>query len=510
MGTASKLSSLDASFLYMETPEMPMHVGSLSLFKRPKGDDGDFFEAFKAQIEDRLDLAPILRRKLATTVLDIDHPSWVEDEQFDINRQIFRASLPAPGDLATLRRIVGWMHAKLLNRARPLWEFYVFDDVVGGQVGLYVKLHHSLIDGGAGVALSQIVYDATATPAPRRKASASPDEPSKTPRRDMAASALGTFVNLWQRPFGGEAVPISLPRTGKTDFGSVLVDHALAQAEVGIKATMAIPAMISAAGKVLPDLLDLNKIKNLPKLIPPSTPINKSISSERAFGTATIDMTRAKAVAKASGGKLNDVVLAMSSGVLRRYLTTVDALPDKPLSAAIPISLREEGNADANNQAFAMTCGIATDIADPKERIATIIADSTKAKAMISPLKDIIPSFTNASMLGAPMAMQVMALLYSRSNISDVLPPTANVIISNVPGPKVSLYAAGAQMQHLWPVSIPTHGMALNITVQGYRDQLEFGLIAGANVLPDVQSLADMLEDELVALEEAYGLKQAA
>ena len=487
---------------------MPMHVGSLSLFQLPDGYDGDFFEAFKAQLADRLDLAPMLLKKLAPTLLDLDHPSWVPDEQFDINRHVFRGSIPQPRDMPTLRRIVGWMHAKLLNRARPLWEFYVFENLPGNQAGIYAKLHHCLIDGGAGVALSQIVYDLSANPKPRKKTdAASPEvDPPQGRKRDVAASIMDTYATLWVRPFNKEvaANPISIKRTGNTDLGSVLLDHFADQVEVGMKAVAALPAMIKSAGDILPGLLNIETIKNLPAMVPPSTPFNKAISSERAFGTVTLSMTRCKAVGKAAGGKLNDVVLALSSGMLRRYLISINALPDKPLSAAIPISLREEGNTDTNNQAFAMTCQIATDIADPKKRLETIIVESSKAKAMVSPLKDFVPHFTNASTLGAPMAMQVMALLYGRSGLSDVLPPTANVIISNVPGPPIPLYVASAQMLHLWPVSIPTHGMSLNITVQGYQDMLEFGLIAGANIFPDVQGLADMFEEELVALEQAF------
>jgi diacylglycerol O-acyltransferase / wax synthase len=514
MGQAVRLSSLDASFLYIETPEMPMHVGSLALFQLPDGYDGDFFETFKAQIADRLDLAPMLLKKLAPTLLDLDHPSWVVDDQFDINRHIFRGALSEPRDMGTLRRIVGWMHAKLLNRARPLWEFYVFENLPNNQVGIYAKLHHSLIDGGAGVALSQIVYDVTPNPKPRKKRDAAHETSGtgQTSRTAVAASAIDTFATMWVRPFNKEAGanPIAMKRTGKTDLGSVLLDHLVDQVEVGMKTVAAMPSMLKTAGDFLPSILNIETIKKLPAMIPPSTPFNKAISSERSFGTITLSMKRCKAVGKAAGGKLNDVVLALSSGMLRRYLLDIGALPDKPLSAAIPISLREEGNTDTNNQAFAMTCQIATDIADPKARLETIIVESTKAKAMVSPLKDFIPQFTNASVLGAPMAMQVMSLLYGRSGLSDVLPPTANVIISNVPGPPIPLYVAGMVMLHLWPVSIPTHGMSLNITVQGYQDMLEFGLIAGANIFPDVQVLANMFEDELVALENAFELAVAA
>jgi diacylglycerol O-acyltransferase / wax synthase len=513
MNDAVRLSSLDASFLYMETPEMPMHVGSLSLFQLPDGYQGDYFEAFKAQIESRLDAVPMLRKKLARTLLDLDHPSWIDDDQFDINRHIFRGSLPEPRDMATLRRIVGWMHAKLLNRARPLWEFYVFEALPGNRVGLYAKLHHALIDGGAGVALSQIVYDLVPNPAPRA-ASAKPEEeaaPTDKPKkkgrtREVAASVFNTYANLWQRPFDKEAAanPIALKRTGKVDFGSTLVDHVVDQVEVGMKAAAHLPAMLKTVGGLLPGLLDINKLKELPKMIPPSTPFNKAISSERAFGTATLSLKRAKAVAKVAGGKLNDVVLALTSAVLRRHLETIGALPAKPLVAMVPISLREEGNSDTNNQAFAMSVPIATHISDPKERLASIIAASVQAKSVVSPLKDFIPHFTNASVLGAPMAMQMGALVFGRSGLSDILPPGANVIVSNVPGPPIPLYAAGATMLHLWPVSIPAHGMSINFTVQGYQDQLEWGVIAGANIFPDVQPLAEMLVEALEELEAAY------
>ena len=144
MSDARKLSAMDASFLYLETPEMPMHVGSMAIFRLPEGYQGDFFEDFKAMITSRLHIAPILKSRLEKAPLDIDHPSWVEDDQFDIDRHIFRASLPAPRDRATLERIVGWMHAKLLNRARPLWEFYVFEGMKDNEIGLYSKMHHEI------------------------------------------------------------------------------------------------------------------------------------------------------------------------------------------------------------------------------------------------------------------------------------------------------------------------------------------------------------------------------
>lgn len=516
MADAVKLSTLDAGFLYMETAEMPMHVGSLSMFQLPDGYEGDFFEAFKAQIADRIEDAPMLKRKLARPLLDMDHPSWVEDEQFDINRQIFRASLAAPADMAALRRTVGWMHAKLLNRARPLWEFYLFENMPNNQVGLYVKIHHALIDGGAGMALTRIIYDAVPNPParvretpPKRETKAQAAERTRiadaaATAANAATTAMESYLRFWQQPFAQTPDSIKLPRTGRTDIASVLFDHVAGQVELGAKFAAALPGLMKTAAQNLPAMLDPTRLKDLQNLVAPKTPLNKTISSERAFGTITLSLPRVKAVGKAAGGSINDAVMAISSGVLRRYLMESNSLPTRPLSAGVPISLREEGNANTNNQVFAMVCPLATDIADPRERLASIITESGKAKAMVSPFKEVVPLMTNVSAIGVPMAAQMLALLYSRSGLADVLPPATNVCISNVPGPRMSLYAAGAELLNLFPVSIVTHGMALNITVQSYRDQLEFGLIAGANILPDVQRLADMLEEELVALETAF------
>ncbi|WOH49000.1 wax ester/triacylglycerol synthase family O-acyltransferase [Bradyrhizobium sp. sBnM-33] len=503
MADAKKLSSLDASFLYLETPEMPMHVGSMAIFRLPEGYKGDFFEEFKAMIASRLHIAPILKARLEKAPLDIDHPSWVEDDQFDIDRHIFRASLPAPRDRATLERIVGWMHAKLLNRARPLWEFYVFEGMKDNEIGLYSKMHHACIDGGAGVALTSMIYDIT--PVPRQVDPPTARKVTPEPR-DIAANLIDSYQQLWTQPFDPKAAPksLELPRSGKSDLGSILFDNAMFQIESAVKFASSIPTMLKSVSDVVGKVSDPKSRDSLASMASPPTILNKTISSERSFAGTSISLSRAKAVAKASGGKLNDVVLALSSGVVRRYLISQGALPSKSLTAAVPISLREEGNAEANNQVFGMICAIATNVDDPKTRLETIIAQSTKSKEMSHPLRALMPQVSNLSMLGAPIVTQILALLYSRSNLSDVLPPAANITVSNVPGPRQTLYAAGAELLHIFPVSISTHGIALNITVQSYRDQLDFGFIAGANIIPHVQVLCDMLPVEFEALEAAF------
>ena len=503
MTDAKKLSSMDASFLYLETPEMPMHVGSMAIFRLPENYNGNFFEDFKAMIGSRLHLAPILKARLEKAPLDIDHPSWVEDDQFDIDRHIFRGSLPAPYDRATLERIVGWMHAKLLNRARPLWEFYVFEGMKDNEIGLYSKMHHACIDGGAGAALTNMIYDLT--PVPREVEPPTARKVAQEPR-DIAANLIDSYQQLWRQPFDSSAAPksLELPRSGKSDLGSILFDNAMFQIESAVKFAASVPTMLKSVSEVVGKISDPKSRDSIASMVSPPTILNKAISSERSFAGISISLSRAKAVAKASGGKLNDVVLALSSGVVRRYLLQQGALPTKSLTAAVPISLREEGNTEANNQVFGMICSIATNLEDPKGRLEAIIAQSTKSKEMSHPLRALMPQVSNISMLGAPIVVQILALLYSRSNLSDVLPPAANITVSNVPGPRQTLYAAGAELLHIFPVSISTHGLALNITVQSYRDQLDFGFIAGANIIPHVQVLCDMLPLEFEALEAAF------
>src|SRR6195952_2082782 len=504
MPDARKLSSMDASFLYLETPEMPMHVGSMAIFRLPESYNGNFFEEFKAMISSRLHIAPILKSRLEKGPLDIDHPSWVEDDQFDIDRHIFRGSLPAPYDRATLERLVGWMHAKLLNRARPLWEFYVFEGRKNNEIGLYSKMHHACIDGGAGAALPNMIYDLT--PVRRVVEQPVPQAKGGNEARDIAANLIDSYQQLWRQPFDGSSVPksIDLPRSGKSDLGSILFDNAMFQIESAVKFAGSIPTMLKSVSEVVGKISDPKSRDSIASMASPSTILNKTISSERSFAGTSISLSRAKALAKHSGGKLNDVVLALSSGVVRRYLLERGALPAKSMTAAVPISLREEGNTDANNQVFGMICSIATNIENPKARLETIITHSTKSKEMSHPLRALMPQVSNISMLGTPILVQILALLYSRSSLSDVLPPAANITVSNVPGPRQTLYAAGAELLHIFPVSISTHGMALNITVQSYRDQLDFGFIAGANIIPHVQVLCDMLPGEFAALRAAF------
>jgi len=506
--TIRKLSVVDSAFLFAETAECPMHVGSLTVVTLPEGYTGDFYEDFKSSLGSRISLAKSLRWKLAQTPFDIDRPSWIEDDQFDLDRHVLRGALPEPHDFATAQRVAGWLHAMALNRARPLWEIYVFE-MAGNQAAIYSKMHHALIDGGAGAALAGILYDASATGGEGPPPEAGPP---RTPRkkqevRDVASSMFAAYAELWRAPLSSSGLgKLELPRSGGTDLASVLLDAAIDSAQWPLRFSANFTEIATAYQTAITNAFKPESLKALELLSAPSTPINVAISSERSFSGVTVPMARVKAVAAAAGGKVNDVVLALSSGVLRQYLAEGDALPKKPLTAFVPISAREAGDAELKNQVFGMVVPLATDVDDPKARLAAIVASANTSKAMANPFRSLMPHFADIPTFGTPMLLQLLAVFYGRSRLSDSIPPPFNVVVSNIVFSRAPLYMAGARIEHVYPMSIPIHGQALNITVQGYVDGLDFGFIAGANVVPDLRRIATLLTEELANLERAYGL----
>src|SRR6201984_3269195 len=372
-GTMKKLTAMDASYLYLETPEVPMHIGSMAIFRMPDNYRADFFEDLKSMIGRPLHLAPMLTWKLAHTPLDIDHPSWTEDEQFDIDRHIFRGALPAPSDHATLQRIVGWLHAKPLNRARPLWEVYVFDCLPDNQVAIYSKMHHACIDGGAGAAMAQLIYDAS--PSPREVDAPSPRKASqKDDERDFVSALVASSLEFWT---SGErdrlSASVEVPRTGKSDLVSVLVDSPIQDLHQRSKFLARLPQVLKMANELGNKLIGTPSLDDLKRLVAPPTIITRYISSERSYAAVTLPMSRMKAIAVQSGTKLNDVVLAVSSGVLRGHLIEQGALPQKSLTAFVPVSTRAAGDTSANNKVMGMICRLNTEMEDPKLRLEAIL-----------------------------------------------------------------------------------------------------------------------------------------
>ena len=466
------LSGLDAAFLYMETPETPMHVGGLNIFELPLDYEGEFLDRLREHIAQRMHLAPVFQRKLVNMPFELANPIWVADDDLDMEYHIRSTVLPKPGNRAQLDKLVGRLHSSLLDRSRPLWEFYVIEgietppDATPGtrHVAFYSKVHHAAVDGQAGVALAHAIMDLGAVPRAVR--------PARQRRTATHDDNLG-IAELTAAGLKHSAVQtVKLAKTLPALTRSVY--------------QMLRPAKVEAAeGAAAPETPATTWFA-------PKTPINVSITNQRSFSSLSLPLDQIKLVAKSNGATLNDVVLAICSGALRRYLRDLDCVPTAPLLAAVPVSLRAEGNTDMNTQASIMRISLASTVDDPMERLRAIRAASASAKAAAAGMKAVMP--TDFPSLGAPWLISGMASLFGRSKLANKMPPVANVAISNVPGPKVALYMAGARMLTYYPVSIAVHSMALNVTVQSYNGALDFGLIACRKAMPDLPELARYMQ----------------
>ncbi|WP_341891543.1 wax ester/triacylglycerol synthase family O-acyltransferase [Variovorax sp. YR752] len=469
------LSGLDATFLHLETPEMPMHVGSLNVLDLPKGYKGDFYEDAKAFMASRIHLADVFTRKLALMPFDMSNPVWVDDDDIDIDYHVRHITLPKPGTNRQLQQYVARLHSTLIDRSRPMWEFFIIDGLQSGQVALYTKVHHAGIDGQAGVEVGKAIFDLEAT---------------------------GRVV----KP------PRSRPRSSGYQLGMAeLATAALRNtAQQYVKLFKMAPAIARAIGGLAkPDEKAADKAAAAaPKkfnLFAPRTSLNVSITNQRTFAGRTISLAETKYIAKHFGVTLNDVVLGTVAGALRHYLADNNELPAKPLVAGVPVSLREAGDQTANNQASMILVSLATDITDPVQRLKAINTSSNSSKSTMNRFKAVIlddfPTFA------APWLMSGIASMVGRSGIVNLLPPAANVAVSNVAGAPFPMYFAGALVTCYYPVSIASHGTALNVTVQSYNGRMDYGLIACRRAVPDITEIGDYLLAEhklLMALTEKH------
>ncbi len=455
------LSGLDGAFLHLETPQTPMHVASLHLFDLPSRYKGDFYTAVKRQMRQRLHLAPVFTRKLANMPLQFANPAWVTVDRVDLDWHVQRVQLPRPGTQAQLEDAAARLHSETLDRTRPLWRLYVFDGLQSGQAAYYIKVHHAVLDGQAGVVLAQALFDVTPKP---RAVPAGKRAPAEHPGKgELAAAALkhdvGQFIKLARH----------LPAVARTLAGLFRTAPAATKGRLGQNFAFG-----------------------------PKTPINVAISGERSFAALSLPLEPLKAIAAAHDAKLNDVVLALCSGALRRYLARHGGIPKQPLIAAMPISLRAPGDTEYTTQATMSLVNLNTHIADPIKRLRAIHDAAGAVKDLAKRARGVLP--TDFPSIALPWVLHGLASLYGRARIADAIPPIANVIISNVPGPQVPLYAAGARMATYWPLSIPEHGIGLNITVMSYAGAMGFGFTAARNAVPDARKLAAALQaafDEL-------------
>lgn len=464
-----KATGLDATWLHAETEDVPLHVASVPIFQLEDDTDPDvYFDQVKQLVRERAPHLKNYRMKRVNTPLGLDHPVWHDDvRNIDIDYHVRRTRLPKPGTLDQLEAACARIAAAPMNLNRPLWEYHVIEGLQGNRIAVFIKVHHAVIDGELGVMQLDLMMDST--PAPKRLPIEEPAAPAPAPTSwDLLSGAM---VDFMRQPFA-------------------MLEQ--------------LPGMLQAAQNVSGIMLDrLNSGSNLTRVAPP-TPFNRAVSRTRRFAMASVPLADAKAIKNALGVTLNDVVMAVSGGALRRYLKRKGANLDDELLAMVPVSLRKDsGNSDhAGTLVTGMVCGLATDVDDPVARAYAVNKNSVESKAEVEATKDAF--IQNYNIAGAPIALRLASQVYGSLRLADFHQPMFNVTISNVAGPRRDIYFNGARMLHYHPVSLVAHGQGLNITVQSYQGTLDFGLISCAKLVPDLAEL----RDDLLASFEA--LKQAA
>jgi len=468
-----QLTGLDAAFLYMETPTTFGHVTGLMIFERPSP-DYDPYAAVYAKYASLVGELEPLRRRLVGVPLGLDHPYWVADPNFDLDFHIREIHLARPGMVDQLADQVSRIVGRPMDRSRPLWEVYVIDGLYSGRWALLTKYHHATIDGAAGQLLLNILTDTDPnTPPPGPGPSW---EPESLPRNvDLLRRAVG---NLATHPFKAMRVGTRIVRQVADAASINSVSSAAAQAGAGVKA---LAHLGKREGPNIP----------LPTTPAPPTPWNKTITGHRRFAMQTTSLENVKRLKDATGGTVNDIVMAICSGALRQYLLAHDALPDRPLRAMVPVSIRTGDEEDPwTNRVSAIVADLPTDCGDPLERVARCREAMLDAKRLL----DLVPAneLVDLTQFSTPVLATSAVRLASRLRLADRVAQPFNLVISNVPGPRQPLYFAGAQLCHQFPVSIVADGQGLNITVASYLDRLDFGFIVDRELVPDVWDLADM------------------
>ncbi|MBC7302661.1 MAG: wax ester/triacylglycerol synthase family O-acyltransferase [Nocardia sp.] len=445
------IAPLDALFLLAESREHPMHVSSLQLFEPPEDAGPEYLREFRETLLADKTVRPTFSKRPATW-LGAPQMAWTHDHDVDLDYHVRRSALPGPGRLDQLLDHASALHSSLLDRHRPMWELHFVEGLADGRFALHSKMHHALVDGVS----AQRLMRRTLTTDPF---STEPMRPWNLPRK------LGP------------------PRPAKSRLGGLIDTVASARSST--------TALVKAARTGL-----VQQQLTLP-FEAPRTLFNVPIGGARKCAVRSWSMDRVKQVKKATGATVNDVVLAMSAGALRAYLLERDALPDKPMIALVPMSLREEDDVDSQGvKVAALLCNLGTDIADPLERL-RVISDSTRRNKEV--YRSLTPTQTlaTAGVMLSPLAAMLLP------GFASVATPPFNIVISNVPGAREPLYWNGSRLDATYPLSIPLDGQAVNITLTSSGDNLDFGLVGCRRTLPDLHRLLDHLEDSLAALEDA-------
>ncbi|MGI9590687.1 MAG: WS/DGAT/MGAT family O-acyltransferase [Myxococcota bacterium] len=453
----------DAVFLSTETDVAWGHMGGLSILD-PAGVPEFGYEHMLEHIGRRLELVPRFTWKLQEVPLGLDRPYWVEDPDFDLRNHIHRVAVPAPGGMPELGELCGHLFSHALDRSRPLWEIWVIEGIEKGtKVGMFMKTHHCLMDGQAGAGLAEVLTDlapdATAPPiVPDAMAEEAPRPPSL-----FEVTARG-LRNALERPVKATGhVTTALRTFGRRAFSGD-DEHAP-------------PAW-----------------SDVPKLS-----FNEAVSRRRNFAAATLELDDLLDIKKHFDVKLNDVVLEIIGGAMRRWLREKGELPEQPIVALCPVSLREAGDASLCNQITNMTVALASDLDDPAERLMHIARNADRAKQGVEE-----GSFDVLAALSESLAPGVLsAVLQAGSTSADSAPLPGNFVVSNVRGTPVPLYTAGARIESMFPMSLLQTGQGLNATVVSYMGKMQFSFTVDPDLVPDVHELKNHIYGAFEALQSA-------
>jgi WS/DGAT/MGAT family acyltransferase len=488
-----QLSGIDVSFLNMETAAVFGHVSSMNIYDPTGVPGGAGLEATKQIILERMDQLAPFRRRLVEVPLGLDLPYWIEDPEFDIDFHVRHHAVPPPGTPEQLAEVVSRIVARPLDRNRPLWELYVIEGVDNGRlIAQLTKVHHATIDGAAGAQMLAAILDTD--PDFRPVGEPAPWVPDEIPSdEDLLRITMLEYVKRPEK-FVRLSVRSTRELAAMTRSGGLRAfADLIAQPMPGPMGKLMRQRLRSQYGR------DDDKAPSLPPTQAPRTPWNQAITPHRRFAYTTISLDDAKQVRRAFGCTFNDVVMTLCSGTLRAYLDKHDCLPDESLIAMVPVSVRSGSETDAyQNRVSALLADLATNESDPLKRLRRVQQSMNAAKENFAAIPaETLQDFTQF----APPAVAARAMrMYSRLRIADRMNPPFNLIISNVPGPSAPLYSAGARLEHFYPVSALADGQGLNMTVQSYNGNLDFGFIACRELVPDLWTMTDLLQDSMQEL----------
>lgn len=453
-----QLTGMDALFLSLETVRQPMHVSGFMILDDSEADEPLTPERIKRQYTERMHLLPPLRRRLITAPGNIDFPWWIEDPDFNMDYHIRHRALPQPGTDAQLRDLVCHIYSRPLDRTRPLWEVYLIEGHESGKKILFTKTHHACIDGVSGMELLAVLVDTSPNPAPPPPAKDAWKPDSIPSDAEMMSRTVKSFL---QRP-GHFARMLPHIATSAINMGKLALAKDLETPKVPFQA--------------------------------PRSIFNKPGSQERDFAWGDLPLNDVMFVKNALGVKVNDLIMTICGTAMRRYCLDRDALPDKPLLSMIPISVHS-AEGQIGNHVSAMYCSLATDIEDPMQRLQEVSKSTLAGKAGHATVGATM--LTDAAQFTSPAVVSMANRYISRVGTGDSLRPFFNCVISNVPGPRIPLYMAGAKITSQYPMSVTIDNCGLNITLISYMDKIDMGITTDRAVVPDATVLFDYIAEAL-------------